>query len=619
MLVRPQGKLGMPKDCRIHLEVETPFGALGPLKIPTEAGLRLADAVLLLDPPEAGGTPGRRAEAVGHVEPGSDGGENDEEGADDAADGAGGREATEHDGGMLEKDTLRRLLESGAIDRGPPPPGCDSQYFYRIAGVPSLGEGTPVKRCRIGIDGYQGAVWPLAEYILCTRYQDGSYQECAFRRIDPNTADTKALLQHNPLARFAPPSKQRKVLPRVKTPDNFRPNLKRYPSSILASASASSSSSSATSASNLTPLTTPNHKIITAGAGVGAAAAAATSLRVPSLLDVAAADQGSFGQQLLVPRRLRRGIGGGNKGPLPSRPGWPGEILAQAAGQCNASSDFQVAEENEGDGFYGDDAYFWARLGEEDRAAQNDDDEAPRAAYFGLFDGVDVWREAKIAPRHYSFSHVLGCYARDRLLAYNHSDAHRLSSALEGAVQRMIRRGYKGSCTALVGAIDLQTGVLTTVSLGDTIFMVLREGRVWFRLPSLEIEFNCPLQVGHHPQASNVSKDALTCELQLIPGDIVVAGTDGLWDNLDAETLDECVETAAPYLWKEGCDGLLSEGQSTAQQKLKVFADNLVGFAAQNARNANARTPWSIQASREYGKRLAGGKPDDIAAVVLTL
>ena len=32
--------------------------------------------------------------------------------------------------------------------------------------------------------------------------------------------------------------------------------------------------------------------------------------------------------------------------------------------------------------------------------------------------------------------------------------------------------------------------------------------------------------------------------------DDISSGTDGLWDNLDAETLDECVETAAPYLWK---------------------------------------------------------------------
>jgi len=96
-------------------------------------------------------------------------------------------------------------------------------------------------------------------------------------------------------------------------------------------------------------------------------------------------------------------------------------------------------------------------------------------SYFGIFDGVNVWRKHKTVPAYYSFAHVLSAFAKDRLLTYDSTDPYRMSSALEGAVQRIVHKGYKGSCTVLLGAINNETGMLTSVSVGDSIFVVIRD------------------------------------------------------------------------------------------------------------------------------------------------
>lgn len=64
--------------------------------------------------------------------------------------------------------------------------------------------------------------------------------------------------------------------------------------------------------------------------------------------------------------------------------------------------------------------------------------------------------------------------------------------------------------------------------------MVVRGDQVIFRSPVLQHFFDCPLQFGACPdfsESTDSAEDAAVFELAVQPGDILVAGSDGLWDN----------------------------------------------------------------------------------------
>lgn len=83
-----------------------------------------------------------------------------------------------------------------------------------------------------------------------------------------------------------------------------------------------------------------------------------------------------------------------------------------------------------------------------------------------------------------------------------------------------------------------------------------------------------------------------------MPGDVVVAGTDGLFDNLYNDEVAEVVLKAVRA-------GL--EPQVTAQK--------IAALARQRALDPSRPTPFST-AAQEAGFRYYGGKLDDITVVV---
>ena len=76
---------------------------------------------------------------------------------------------------------------------------------------------------------------------------------------------------------------------------------------------------------------------------------------------------------------------------------------------------------------------------------------------------------------------------------------------------------------------------------GDSGFMLVRSGTVVYRSPILQHFFDCPLQFGAAPdfsESTDNAEDAAVAELQVQPGDVLLAGSDGLWDNcFDSEIL----------------------------------------------------------------------------------
>ena len=83
-------------------------------------------------------------------------------------------------------------------------------------------------------------------------------------------------------------------------------------------------------------------------------------------------------------------------------------------------------------------------------------------------------------------------------------------------------------------------------NLGDSGFRVVRGGEVVFATPAQGHYFNCPYQLGYEPlsEDTDVAEDADEFEFTVKPGDLVVAGSDGLFDNVFDDEI-AAVATAA--------------------------------------------------------------------------
>lgn len=248
-----------------------------------------------------------------------------------------------------------------------------------------------------------------------------------------------------------------------------------------------------------------------------------------------------------------------------------------------------------GYGHGGEDAYFYAS-------------NANGVFAIGVADGVYEWRNMGIDPGNWS--RKLMQSARFSVEAGT-TDVLRV---MQAAVRSLHSDGVQGSSTACIVLIDTLQGRLAAANLGDSGFMLLghrRDGRatsggqrglrIRYRSPQQEHSFGHPYQVGHHA-SSDSPEDAMLSTVLLHPGDVIVVGSDGLFDNLSDDEIVEIV------------DGALGQ-RKTASAVAKALA-----FAAFDASMDRCRvTPYSSAASEAFDMVYSGGKSDDITVVVSEL
>ena len=90
---------------------------------------------------------------------------------------------------------------------------------------------------------------------------------------------------------------------------------------------------------------------------------------------------------------------------------------------------------------------------------------------------------------------------------------------------------------------------------GDSGFLLARNGRTLFRSPALQHFFDCPFQFAAAPEFAPQSdhvESASVVELDLMPGDVIVAGTDGMWDNLPEKELLSLLPSSPDYVSQVG-------------------------------------------------------------------
>ncbi|XP_058777884.1 probable protein phosphatase 2C 80 [Vicia villosa] len=152
-----------------------------------------------------------------------------------------------------------------------------------------------------------------------------------------------------------------------------------------------------------------------------------------------------------------------------------------------------------------------------------------------------------------------------------------------------------GSSTACI--IALTDEALNAINLGDSGFIVIRGGSVIFKSPAQQHDFNFPYQLDRG-NTSDLPSSGEVFTIPVASGDIIVAGTDGLFDNLYNNDIVGVVVSSTRA-------GL--EPQATAQK--------IAALAQERALDKKRHSPFST-AALEAGHRYYGGKLDDITVVV---
>lgn len=180
------------------------------------------------------------------------------------------------------------------------------------------------------------------------------------------------------------------------------------------------------------------------------------------------------------------------------------------------------------------------------------------ATVMGVADGVSGWRESGVDPGEYSRTLM-----RVACEFFNSGQAYALDCATEEKARAALASAHQktrmpGTSTACILALDAEQSAIAAANLGDSGFVVIRNGTVVFQTPSQMHYFDCPYQLGACPEFvedTNYPSDAETYRFNVMPGDTIVMATDGLWDNCELEEIaqlipdtDDAVENAAELL-----------------------------------------------------------------------
>lgn len=211
-------------------------------------------------------------------------------------------------------------------------------------------------------------------------------------------------------------------------------------------------------------------------------------------------------------------------------------------------------------------------------------------------DGVSGWAEKNVDP---------SLFSRELM-----SKASRLveDEEVNYDPRVLIKRAHaatssKGSATVIVSMLE-KNGILKIANVGDCGLRIVRKGQIIFSTFPQEHYFDCPYQLSSEV-VSQTYLDATVSSVELMEKDIIVMGSDGLFDNVFDH---EIVSTTAQH--------------SDVVKAAKALAD----FAYKHSVDFYFESPYSLEArargidipwwKKAMGMKLTGGKLDDITVIV---
>ncbi|KAF4375864.1 probable protein phosphatase 2C 62 [Cannabis sativa] len=209
--------------------------------------------------------------------------------------------------------------------------------------------------------------------------------------------------------------------------------------------------------------------------------------------------------------------------------------------------------------------------------------------WLGLADGVGQWSLEGINDGIYARELMKNC---ERIVS--DSKGTLVNKPAEVLVKSVAETQLPGSSTILVAYFDGQT--FHVANIGDSGFIIIRNGVVFKRASSMVHEFNFPLHIESGDNPTDLIEDY---EIDLDEGDVIVTATDGLFDNLYEQEIASIVSKSL-------------EASSEPQE----IAGLLAGRAQEVAQSSTPRTPFADAAKAAGYVGFTGGKLDDVIVIV---
>ncbi|KMT05380.1 hypothetical protein BVRB_7g175120 [Beta vulgaris subsp. vulgaris] len=211
-------------------------------------------------------------------------------------------------------------------------------------------------------------------------------------------------------------------------------------------------------------------------------------------------------------------------------------------------------------------------------------------------DGVSGWAELNVDPALFSKELMANASSMVEDTEVNYDP------------QALLRKAHaatssKGSATVVVALME-RNGILKIANVGDCGLRVIRKGQIMFSTCPQEHYFDCPYQLSSETSGQTYL-DALVSSVKLKEGDIVVMGSDGLFDNIFDR---EIVSTVASS----------NDVTETAKALARLARDHSMDSNFDSPYSSEARTKGiDVPSWKKFlGMKLTGGKLDDITVVV---
>ncbi|XP_058781994.1 probable protein phosphatase 2C 26 isoform X2 [Vicia villosa] len=211
-------------------------------------------------------------------------------------------------------------------------------------------------------------------------------------------------------------------------------------------------------------------------------------------------------------------------------------------------------------------------------------------------DGVSGWAEEDVDPSLFPREFMAN--------AYNFVGDEEVNNDPQILMRKAHAATFStGSATVIIAMLE-KNGNLKIANVGDCGLRVIRNGNVTFSTSPQEHYFDCPFQLSSE-RVGQTYLDAMVSNVELIEGDIIVMGSDGLYDNVFDH---EIALTVGRY--KDVSDA----------------AKALANLASSHAMDSKFDSPYSLEARSKgfeaplwkkiLGMKLTGGKLDDITVIV---
>lgn len=230
------------------------------------------------------------------------------------------------------------------------------------------------------------------------------------------------------------------------------------------------------------------------------------------------------------------------------------------------------------------------------------------ADVIGVADGVGGWRAYGVDPGLFSVNLMKSC---ERLVVAGYFSSNKPAMLLaQGFLEMQENKqqiiGSSTACLMMLSHTDLK---LYTANIGDSGFLVVRQGEVVHRSHEQQHYFNTPFQLSLPPPElrsevlSDQPESADQYEFSVEDGDVILMATDGIFDNVPDRLLIEAMDKV------QHCKD---------RQIIQQCANSIALMARKLSRDPKFLSPFCKNALAA-GIQAEGGKPDDITVLLATV